>query len=149
MSGAIGDVLQTGGLANFGLLKSVVAAVVAGLLAKIPVILAIKAFLLKLVLVPLGLFVLALPILLPMALLFTPLWTRLKEAFTGAATPAPTVVVMMGNATNATTPAKGRQLGHGRDLLAALLQSDRCFEKLACLVGARDTHSPLVKPVSW
>lgn len=148
MNGVIGDVLQTGGLANFGLLKSVVAAVTAGLLAKIPVILAIKAFLIKLILVPFGLFVLSLPFILPIALLFTPLWTKLKETFTGT-TPTPTVVVMMGNETNATTPAKGRQLNSGRHVLAALIESDRCLEKLACLVGSRDAHSPLVKPVSW
>lgn len=147
MNGVIGDILQTGGFANFGLLKSVVAAVTAGLLAKIPVILAIKALLIKLILVPFGLFVLSLPFILPIALLFTPLWTKLKETFTGT-TPTPTVVVMMGNETNA-TPAKGRELISGRNVLAALMESDRCLEKLACLVGSRDAHSPLVKPVSW
>lgn len=148
MTGVIGDILQTEGFANFGLLKSVVVAVTAGLLAKIPVILAIKALIVKLILVPFGLFVLSLPFILPIVLLFTPLWTKLKETFIGTATPTPAVVVMMDNATN-TASAKGREVNGGGNVLVALMESDRCLEKLACLVGSRDSHSPLMKPVSW
>lgn len=146
MNGVVGDVLQTGGLASSGLLKSVVAAVTAGLLAKIPIILAIKALIIKLILVPFGLVVLSLPFILPILLLFTPLWTKIKETFIGT-TAAPPVVVMMGNATK--EGPKRREFNHGRNVLTALMESDRCFEKFACLLGSRDANSPFVKPVSW
>lgn len=148
MNGVIGDILQTSGVGNYGLLKSVVAAVTAGILAKIPIILAIKALIVKLILVPLGFVVLALPFILPILLLFTPLWTKLKEAFTGT-TPSPTMVVMMApNVTN-TTQAKAREMNYGRQLLMTILESDRCFEKLACLLGSKDATSPYIKSVSW
>ncbi|KAK7601055.1 hypothetical protein V9T40_008496 [Parthenolecanium corni] len=151
MNGVVGDVLQTGGLASAGLLKSVVAAVTAGLLAKIPIILAIKALIIKLILVPFGLVVLSLPFILPIALLFTPLWTKLKETFSG--TTPPPVVVMMGNATKEGPKRRefnhGQEFNPGQNVLTALMESDRCFEKFACLLGSRDAHSPLAKPVSW
>lgn len=150
MTGVIGDVLQSTGVSNFGLLRSVVAAVTAAILTKIPIILAVKALIIKLILVPLGFLVLSLPIILPILLLFSPLWTKLKEAFIGTTTPTPTMVVMMApNATNATSPKQFRTLDYGRDMFLAIMESDRCFEKLACLLGSKDANTPYIKPVSW
>lgn len=149
MTGMIGDVLQSTGVGNFGVLKSLVAAVTAAVLTKIPIILAVKALIIKLILVPLGFLVLSLPFILPILLLFSPLWTKLKEAFTGT-TATPTMVVMMApNNTNSTGPAKARTLDFGRDMFLAIMESDRCFEKLACSLGSKDADTPFIKPVSW
>lgn len=150
MNNVVGDILQTGGVARFGLLRSIVAAVTAGILAKIPIILAIKALMIKLILVPLGFLVLSLPIILPILLLFSPLWNKIKETFVGPTTTPQTMFVMVQpvNATN-TTETKGKSLNSGRDIFMAIVESDRCFERLACQLGSRDANSVFIKPVSW
>ncbi|XP_065214427.1 uncharacterized protein LOC135841410 [Planococcus citri] len=166
MSTMIGDFLSTSGVPRVGILRTLVGAVTAAILTKIPIILAVKALIVKMFLLPLGFLVLSLPILLPILLLFTPLWNRIREVFTGTttpspATPQPVFLVMQPNTTN-TTASKARSfLDEGDmdsgsvmtsaagDILVAVVQSDRCLEKLACQLGSRDSGSVFVKPVSW
>lgn len=153
MGGVISDVLNDSGMNGFGILRPIVAAITAAMLAKIPIILAIKALIAKLILVPLGFIILSLPIILPIVLLFFPLWSKIKESFGGTTTPAPpTMMVMMQAAAannTAATGAKARAIDYGQDIFRAVVESDRCFEKLACSLGSRDANTSFTQPISW
>ncbi|XP_060876216.1 uncharacterized protein LOC132949374 isoform X2 [Metopolophium dirhodum] len=152
------DLLKTGSTAKFGLVKSVVAAIATLFLAKIPILLAVKALMLKLFVVPLAVVVLSLPVLIPAALLLQPLWKRWKE-FVGLDTSSkqPQMVMMMpatdstkpANDTSA-TPAATRALENNLEsVLSNLLESERCMERLACQLGVRDARSEYKQQVSW
>ena len=152
MGGVIGDVLNDSGVNGFGILRPIVAAITAGILTKIPIIIAIKALIAKLILVPLGFIILSLPIILPIVLLFFPLWSKIKETFVGTTTPAPSVMVMMPAAAannSVGAGAKARTMDYGQDIFTAVVESDKCFEKLACSLGSRDANTPFIQPISW
>ncbi|XP_022166491.1 uncharacterized protein LOC111031021 [Myzus persicae] len=154
----LSDLLKTGSTAKFGLVKSVVAAIATLFLAKIPILLAVKALMLKLFVVPLAVVVLSLPVLIPAALLLQPLWKRWKE-FVGldSSSKQPQMVMMMpatdstkpANDTSA-TPAATRALENNLEsVLSNLLESERCMERLACQLGVRDARSEYKQQVSW
>lgn len=152
------DLLKTGSTAKFGLVKSVVAAIATLFLAKIPILLAVKALMLKLFVVPLAVVVLSLPVLIPAALLLQPLWKRWKE-FVGIDSNKPQMVMMMpassaadsAKPANATaTPASTRALENNlENVLSNLLESEKCMERLACQLGVRDAKSEYKQQVSW
>lgn len=153
----LADLLKTGSTAKFGLVKSVVAAIATLFLAKIPILLAVKALILKLFIVPLAVVVLSLPVLVPAALLLQPLWKRWKE-FVGidSSSSKPQMVMMVteapkpaANATSA-TPASTRALENNlENVLSNLLESEKCMERLACQLGVRDAKSEYKQQVSW
>ncbi|VVC34769.1 Hypothetical protein CINCED_3A011255 [Cinara cedri] len=155
----LSDLLKTGTTAKFGLVKSVVAAIATLFLAKIPILLAVKALVLKLFVVPLAVVVLSLPVLIPAALLLQPLWKKWKE-FVGfdSSNKQPSVMMMMApaseaakpaNATSA-TPATTRALEDNLEsVLTNLLESEKCMERLACQLGVRDARSEYKQQVSW
>ncbi|XP_050519839.1 uncharacterized protein LOC126893560 [Daktulosphaira vitifoliae] len=144
------DILKTGSTAKFGLIKSVIAAIVTLFLAKIPILLAVKALILKLFVAPIAIVVLSLPILVPAALLFQPLWKRWKE-FVGLDSKPQMVMMMPSNDTNSTTtPAKTRALENNLEsVLSNLLESEKCMERLACQLGVRDSKAEFKQQVSW
>ncbi|XP_060834544.1 uncharacterized protein LOC132917697 [Rhopalosiphum padi] len=151
------DLLKTGSTAKFGLVKSVVAAIATLFLAKIPILLAVKALMLKLFVVPLAVVVLSLPVLVPAALLLQPLWKRWKEFVGIDSSKQPQMVMMMpaadstkpANDTSA-TPAATRALENNLEsVLSNLLESERCMERLACQLGVRDAKSEYKQQVSW
>jgi hypothetical protein len=155
-SNILTDLLKTGGTAKFGLVKSVVAAIATLFLAKIPILLAVKALMLKLFVVPLAVVVLSLPVLVPAALLLQPLWKKWKE-FVGFDSSKPQMVMMVpatdapkpANAT-AATPASTRALENNlENVLSNLLESEKCMERLACQLGVRDARSEYKQQVSW
>ncbi|XP_050442893.1 uncharacterized protein LOC126847008 [Adelges cooleyi] len=149
------DLLKTGSTAKFGLVKSVIAAIATLFLAKIPILLAVKALVLKLFVVPLAVVVLSLPVLIPAALLFQPLWKRWKE-FVGIDSKPQMVMMMPANdspkPSNSTTPepASSRALENNLEgILSNLLESEKCMERLACQLGVRDAKSEYKQQVSW
>lgn len=153
----LADLLRTGSTAKFGLVKSVVAAMATLFLAKIPILLAVKALMLKLFVVPLAVVVLSLPVLIPAALLLQPLWKRWKE-FIGIDSNKPQMVMMMpaSSATDSPKPANATATPSTRALennlenvLSNLLESEKCMERLACQLGVRDAKSEYKQQVSW
>lgn len=134
-----------------------VAAIATLFLAKIPILLAVKALMLKLFVVPLAVVVLSLPVLVPAALLLQPLWKRWKE-FIGYDSSKPQMVMMMPAANDSSkpandtqaTPAATRALENNLEsVLSNLLESERCMERLACQLGVRDAKSEYKQQVSW
>jgi len=151
----LSDLLKTGSTAKFGLVKSVVAAIATLFLAKIPILLAVKALMLKLFVVPLAVVVLSLPVLVPAALLLQPLWKRWKEFVGIDSSSKPQMVMMVTEASkpaNATsTPSEStRALENNLEgVLSNLLESEKCMERLACQLGVRDAKSDYKQQVSW
>ena len=150
MGGVINDVLTSTNVNGFGILRPIVAAITAAVLAKIPIILAIKALIVKAILLPLGFIILSLPILIPIFIAF-PWLSKIRDSIVGTTTtPAPAMMVMVpaGNNTGA-AGAKARTIDQSQDIFKAVLESDRCIEKLACSLGSRDADTPFIQPVSW
>lgn len=150
MGGVINDVLSNSGVNGFGILRPIVGAITAAILAKIPIILTIKALIVKAILLPLGFIILSLPVIIPIVLLFFPWISKIRDTFLGTTTPAPAMMVMVPAGNNTVgTGAKARAMEQGQDIFKAVLESDRCFEKLACSLGSRDANTPFIQPISW
>lgn len=146
-----------GGSGKLGIVKAGLIALIAALIAKLPVLLLLKAFIFKLIVVPLGFLFFALPVLLPIMFFMMPnmMGGMMNGGMMGmmtTTTPQPTT---------ASTDQGGGGGGQKRSfqtgnpkaeldlVLKSLLGSSKCLEQIACKLGARDAQSNYKSTVSW
>lgn len=151
--------MRGGGSSKLGIVKAGLIALIAALIAKLPVLLLLKAFIFKLIVVPLGFLFFALPVLLPILYFVLP---NMMGGMMGGG------MGMMGGMMTTTTPQPattteaGGGGGGGRrsfqvanpkadldHVLKSLLGSSKCLEQIACKLGARDAESNYKTTVSW
>ncbi|XP_008476174.1 uncharacterized protein LOC103513139 [Diaphorina citri] len=168
MAGIITEMTKGGGgtmdVKN-SLIRNVLSALVALFVIKIPIMIALKALVFKLFILPASLLMIGLPVLMPLLYFFLPSFMKDKDKTT-TAKPA-TMVMMMSNpnSTRATRRLYDDPIG-GRtartlfrpdgsvtddfeDLLRTLIGEQSCVEKIACQFGVRDAQSQYRKPISW
>jgi hypothetical protein len=128
----VDHILQIGAakLGLLALLKAVITAVGAAVLTKLPLIL------FKLIALPVGVIVLALPLLLPILAMFIPI----------------PIFSPNGHGSEECTSDCGpsRHLeGKISKALRTLLDSESCVGRLACELGSVNSESQYKKPISW
>lgn len=156
----LSDIVRGGGSGKLGIVKAGLIALIAALIAKLPVLLLLKAFIFKLIVVPFGFLFFALPVLLPI------LYFLLPNMMGGMMGGGMGGMGMMGMMTTTTPgPATSTEAGGGGgqrrafqvsnpkadldNVLKSLLGSSKCLEQIACKLGARDAESNYKTTVSW
>ncbi|XP_075231238.1 uncharacterized protein LOC142330074 [Lycorma delicatula] len=165
--GIFSEIFRIGSLAKVSLLKTLLIAVLALLIIKIPALLLFKAILFKVILIPLGIISALLPVILPLAYFWQNILTALGITTT-TMTPASVKPPISSNQTSGAGGVSARGFDGYDDeffktratpafintsklpeIIMNFLNSERCLERIACKLGARDSKSSYRKHVSW